>query len=389
VVTDSLKGDTIGPKRLHRYYDPQRSNFIRHTLTYNRYNYTNIDNDRPSGFYNNYYQDSLKTYDSLRYDELKNDISVEAGVGRVKGTSNALMLRVGIEHTAVNYTNDSLINRKFNYITPYASLSANAFGLTKVEGRIWTVQGKPFNGDKGIEGIMLIPGYDNTERWGNLRITARLSIEQPYYLYQSYSSNHFIWENSFGQQTTLALKAAYEHKFFSAGFNAFSLTDYVYLNRKAIPVKETGSLTVTQIYAYTDIRWRHIESQIYGVLQTSSDQSVISLPAFAGRMSLYYSRALFKRALHFQGGVSAMYNTAYFADAYMPAIRAFYVQGYRETGNYPYLDAFVNIRVKRAKLFLIMKHVNSGLMDYNYFMVPGYPMPDRGLRFGISWAFYD
>ncbi|HCT71855.1 MAG TPA: hypothetical protein DF409_13585 [Bacteroidales bacterium] len=36
-----------------------------------------------------------------------------------------------------------------------------------------------------------------------------------------------------------------------------------------------------------------------------------------------------------------------------------------------------------------MKHLNSGLSGYNYIMVPSYPMPDRGLRFGVSWNFFD
>ncbi len=84
-----------------------------------------------------------------------------------------------------------------------------------------------------------------------------------------------------------------------------------------------------------------------------------------------------------------MYNTEYYADAYMPALRAFYSQQSYKTGNYPYIDAFVNIRVKRAKMFLLVEHLNAGLMNYDYFMVPSYPMPDRAIKFGIAWAFYD
>lgn len=84
-----------------------------------------------------------------------------------------------------------------------------------------------------------------------------------------------------------------------------------------------------------------------------------------------------------------MYNSAFYGDAYMPALRSYYLQRQTETGDYPYMDAFVNVRVKRARMYLIAKHVNSGLMGYNYIQVPGYPMPDRGIHFGVSWQFYD
>ncbi|HLO91381.1 MAG TPA: putative porin [Lentimicrobium sp.] len=388
-VIDSLKSDTLGPKKLHRYYDPNRSNFIRHTFTYTR-NSNLYTDDHPvtDEYYQQVLIDSVRTFDSVYYQEIANDLSIEAGVGRTKSTSKAVLLRAGIEHVAGSYKVDS-ISKTFNRFTPYAYFSANAFGLTKVEGRIWTTQGSPFNGDKGLEGSIMFPGFENTNNWGNLKISASLTIEQPYYLYQYHYSNHFQWENSFGQQTNLSFKALYDNRYFKAGFNEYNLTDYIYLDEEAHPAEVNGSVSVTQLWAYTDVHWGYFETQIYGVFQNSTDASVISLPAFAGRMSVYYNRPLFKRALQFQGGISALYNTAYHANAYMPALRAFYLQNDYKTGNYPYLDAFINIRVKRARMFLQFKHVNSGLMDYTYIMVPGYPMPDRGMRFGISWAFYD
>ncbi len=387
-VTDSLRSDTIGPKRLHRYYNPERSNFIRHTISYSRNAHRYTDNDPEEGFYRQILIDSVKTVDSVYYHELSNDLSFEAGVGRARGSSKAVLIRAGVEHISGTYRNDT-IKRNFNRLTPYGYLAANAFGLAKAEGMIWATTGSPFNGDKGISGLLTLPGYDNSDNWGNLKASASLTIEQPFYLYQYHYSNHFSWDNAFGQQTTLSFKASYEHRVLKAGFNVTNITDYVYLDTLSHPIKEQGSVAVTQIWAFADLKWRHFESQLYGVVQNSSKQGVINLPQFAGRASLYYSRALFKRALYLQGGFAVMFNTPFYEDAYMPALRAFHVQNSIQTGGYPYVDAFINIRVKRARMFLMMKHLNAGMMDYDYIMIPGYPMPDRGLRFGISWAFYD
>ncbi len=384
---DTTSSDTSAKARKHRYYDPSRSNFIRHTFTYSKNKYYYFDKNPLAGFYNNIYKDSTVTNDSIFQHEIINDVAIEGGIGKARGSSKAIILRVGIEHTFAKYNTDS-ITKSFQYITPYGYISANAFGYAKAEGKIWLTDGAPFNGDKGIEGTMLIPGYDNTEKWGNLRVNAILRVEQPYYIYQYHYSNHFSWDNSFGQQTTLSLSSSYEHKFFKAGFNIHNLTDYTYLDKTAMPVKAGSSVAITQLWAYTNIKWRYIESEIYGVFQSSS-KSFIHLPQFAGRASINYTRPLFKKALHFQAGVAAMYNTPYYADAYMPALRAFYVQDEKEIGGYPYIDAYINIRVKRARMFALMKHLNSGFMDYNYFLVPGYPMPDAGFRFGVSWAFYD
>jgi hypothetical protein len=388
-VVDSLKSDTVGPKKLHRYYDPTKSNFFRYTFTYSRNQNKYTDANPRAGFYNAILLDSTRTFDSVYYHEITNDVSVEAGIGKIKDTEKAILLRIGIQHSAALHRKDSAFKKTFSYLTPYAYLSANAFGITKVEGKIWTTQGAPFNGDKGVEGSISFPGYDNTDKWGNLKASILLSIEQPFYQFQHYHSNHFQWENSFGQQTAFSFKSFYEHKYFRAGFNAYNISDYVYLDSTAHPVEYSGSVSITQIWAYTDIRWHYLKSQIYGVLQTSSNDDVISLPSFAGRISVYFDKPLFKRALYFQSGFSATYNTSYYADAYMPALRAFYTQNNYKTGNYPYIDAFINIRVKRAKMFLLVEHLNSGMLNYDYFLVPAYPMPDRAIKFGIAWAFYD
>ncbi|MFA7139294.1 MAG: putative porin, partial [Bacteroidales bacterium] len=74
---------------------------------------------------------------------------------------------------------------------------------------------------------------------------------------------------------------------------------------------------------------------------------------------------------------------------YMPALQQFYLQDEKSTGNYPYIDAYIKFQVKRARIFVMFTHVNSGLMDYNYFFTPGYPMRDRYLKFGVSWFFHD
>jgi len=115
----------------------------------------------------------------------------------------------------------------------------------------------------------------------------------------------------------------------------------------------------------------------------------VRLPEFTGNMTFLFNFALFNRALISQAGVSCFYNTRWKGDAWMANTRTFYLQDKVYTGGYLYTDVFLNLKIKRARLFLKYQHLNSGWNDYSYFMVPHYPQPDRGLRFGVSWMFYD
>jgi hypothetical protein len=45
--------------------------------------------------------------------------------------------------------------------------------------------------------------------------------------------------------------------------------------------------------------------------------------------------------------------------------------------------------VKRTRFFIMFDHINSGLMGYDYYLIPGYPLNVRMLRYGIAWTFYD
>jgi hypothetical protein len=73
----------------------------------------------------------------------------------------------------------------------------------------------------------------------------------------------------------------------------------------------------------------------------------------------------------------------------MPATRSFYLQNIRETGNYLYMDVFINLKVQRARFFVMYSHFNASFMGRSYYMVPHYPMPDGAFKFGVSWRFHD
>jgi len=83
------------------------------------------------------------------------------------------------------------------------------------------------------------------------------------------------------------------------------------------------------------------------------------------------------------------FNTKYYADGYMPATSQFYIQNEKQTGNYPYIDLFLNIKIKRANIFVKLQHATAGLLDKTYYSIPHYPLQGRAIKFGVCWKFYD
>ena len=113
------------------------------------------------------------------------------------------------------------------------------------------------------------------------------------------------------------------------------------------------------------------------------------MPDFLARVSIFPTLPLFKNACVFQPGIDLFYNTAYYASAYMPATRMFYLQDEKKIGNYVYMDVFANLMVKRFRIFVKYQHLNSFWSQSRYYMVPHYPIQDGIIKFGMSWSFYD
>ena len=79
--------------------------------------------------------------------------------------------------------------------------------------------------------------------------------------------------------------------------------------------------------------------------------------------------------LRLQIGLDGRYNTKYYAPGYNPALSVYYNQREVETGNYPYMDAFVMGKWKRMRIFLKYQHVNKGLFgNGEYFSAARYPL---------------
>ena len=214
-------------------------------------------------------------------------------------------------------------------------------------------------------------------------------MSHPDYYFNHYYSDNFRWENSFAAQDYIKGELGLILKGFDMNVSYTRMLNYTYLNQKILPAQFTDALTILTSHVSKEFRIKHWITTVYAAAQQVTPDSLLQLPAFIGKLTFCYDIVLFKNALHAQAGISGTYHSEWYQNAYMPALGAFYLQRSYISGNYPYLDAFVNLNIKRARLFIKYEHFNAGFMNYNYIMVPDYPQADAAIKFGISWLFFD
>ncbi len=227
-------------------------------------------------------------------------------------------------------------------------------------------------------------------RGDTARVTAygNISNEAAPYLMQNYVSNHFIWHNDFGKtrrvkfggHVTLPQTGTY------INVGAENIQNLIYFNTAGLPVQHGGSVQVFSASIHQDLtagifNWRNRITY-----QTTSDASVLPAPKLAIYSNAYL---LFKvaRVLTVQFGIDCDYYTRYKAPDFQPATMTFSNQNEISVGNYPFMNAYINMKLSKARFYVMFTHVNQGLCGKNYFSLPHYPLNPRRFQMGVSVDF--
>ena len=282
---------------------------------------------------------------------------------------------------------------------------------TSLTGSFFNQTGQYLNWD--INGQLYFTGYKagNTHIDGNVHIhyytaNGRNSLTlggdidnvRPSYFLNKYVSNLIYWENDFDYSQEIRLRGEFTMPYRKLKVGAYisQLNNYVYIDTVAMPAQSSDLLMTGTAYLEKDIKlWKFgFRFRLYG--QYSSNQEIIPLPAFAGYQSTYFEKCIVKKEnreiLNIQIGWDIVYFTKYYAYAYMPATGMFHLQNEQKTGNYPFFDFFLNMQIKRARIFIRSDGLNTvfrNTLGKGNYMAYRYPTNDFRMKIGVSWAFYD
>ena len=270
-------------------------------------------------------------------------------------------------------------------------------GIFRETGKFWTwnFSGKIYLlgrnvGQTEIKGVISKPFRIFGDSLAALSIHGNLGNRVADPFQEEFYSNHFRWNNNLKMEQRMVAGGEFDipKRKLKMGANYALINNYIYNDYDAIPSQTGKELLVISAYADKDFSFRNLHFRPRILWQKASDETYIHLPIFSTFVSTYY-QFLWSKVMHAQIGFDVRYNTLYYADAYSPATGLFYLQNEKKYGNYPYIDAYANLRLKRTTVFFKMMNLGTQYLDGEYFTVPHYPMPRSTFRFGITWVFYD
>lgn len=335
------------------------------------------------GFYDTSYYSETLTNDSLALRRVQNVLSI----------NNNSLSTIGIRHDYL-VINDSINVEKSSLLTPFVNLG---IGTKKSNINIfgdYIISSSRYNKDYCFGANASLEGSLTLNNTLDLRVEKlQKSVD---YFFTKYYSNNFKWENEFEKIDVFHANASYTIKFkessrqlimFSVDY--FQFNNLVFIDNDLSPKQYKTKTNLYQASLRHNIRKGMFNFEGIATLQEADNNDALRVPVFQAKQSISINFKIFGKKLDTYIGFDFRYNTAYYADAYMPAMGSFYRQNQTLIGDYLYTDFFIQTKLERAKIFVVLTHPYSGKFGYGYYATPHYPNENLNFRFGVSWRFFD
>ncbi len=383
----SITTDSLGNKTKHHGLPLGR---LSHTLFVERKQFFYEDAKIDQAFYSGL--DSIlnteNTFDSTRILKIENQFQWSNIGYEIHSKEMPLYMYFGIKQQHIEVA-DTISKQTFNHLIPKAGISVFLFNSFRLKADGFYVLGDQNDGDYSLNTRISQQLGSDKNNFGQLNLRAEISKQRPSYFYNLYRGNYLRWENEFKAENYITLQAQYVFRGIEAGVSYQKIDNFIFMDKTAHP--NQTELTQTILTATLDykLKYKDFTMDAHLIYQKPKSDSLLRLPELLGSVSIYYTKSLFKDATTIQPGIEVFYNTAYFADAYMPATRSFYLQDEKKIGGAIYADIYLNFTIKNTMFFFKYQHFNAAVTGYNYFMVPHYPMQDYAIKFGLIWRFVD
>ena len=388
-----MKGDTLGIGEGTMMYLGHAGTFATYARIYQ--DQIGVNDYVSRDFYhNNFFYNPTTSQDSIRTRKFDNRFFVrlqpwarEAIVSKIDGGLGYELI------SNYSYSPEHLLTGPKNRIQNNLYFYAGASGIFR-KYFAWNALGRLdyagyYQGDVSINGDVRFSAYPIDQ---GIHLLANLSMENrtPDWHTKYFYGNHRHWDNDFGKITETKIGATLSiPKWELEGFFGYSmLTNAIYIDTLGLPQQSNDLINIMTVSLNKNFKVWHLHFDNRVLLQFSSHQEQIPLPLLSVNARYYLQFELIKNVFTFQLGADATYYTQYYAPAFDPDTGRFRVQNERKIGNYPYIDAFVNITWKRATIFV--KYINAAMPWPNgdYFSALHYLRPQSAIKLGMTWPFY-
>ncbi|MFD1186342.1 putative porin [Pontibacter rugosus] len=402
-LTQAANEESRNNLHLTHIYKIAKENLkVYHTLDYFRQRNEYTDNgipavlaDSSSYIYPHFYYSRTRTEDATEYKQLENTFGL-TGNNKLSFYKAYVKVRnANILYSAIDSLqglSDSLLatgnvfkpisnKDKFNQVFIGGSIRLFYKDFAELIGNAEY----QLAGDYRIKGMARVGGaYASLER-----VLFSPSLVQQYML-----SNHFRWNNDFGNIVVDRIETGLNQKLGNRQYVKFNanytnIKRWVYFNEKAEVARAGGNQRFWGANLSHNIYFGPLHFENFVSYTNTDEADKIRIPEWLWESKAYVEGALFKGALYTQLGIQGTINSDYYAYGYMPVTQQFFVQNGFNVQAYPVIDVFLNADIKTVNVFLKMSHVNYGMTEPVNFITPYYPGLRRSFVFGLQWRFFD
>ena len=229
----------------------------------------------------------------------------------------------------------------------------------------------------------------------------------PTYYQRHYHSKHLWWDNGdMNKETHTRIEGLFSYRKTKTSLRIAveEIQNYTYLGmsyaysntaRKYMTAgmnQATGNINLLtaqlkQSFKLGVLNWENVLTY-----QNSSSQTLLPVPTLNVFTNLYLGFKIAK-VLRVELGADATYFTEYEVPDFCPQLNQFAIQendASRVTlGNFPFIDVYANMHLKRARFFVMMTNATSSSFNRRAFLTPHYPTDGSVVRMGISWNFFN
>lgn len=410
-VVDSLRTQWTAQLVTPRDFVPVMS-FI-HTLRIDHLQHTHYAYNVPSGYYtNHYYGDPTNVRDIDEATSVRNTLGLQLREGFNRWAKMGISLFATHELQNFLLPADSARTVKYreNNISVGGAITKTQGSLLhyNVTGEVWLVGRKA--GQFKVEGDGDL-NFRLRRDTIQLRLHAYIKNLKPSFFYTHFHSQSTWWDRT-GldnelreriegwftlRRTRTSLRVGFENinKYLYLGMKntltaaspSTAIQDY---SHDVAPRQASGGLQVLSATLGQDFKFGplHWDSEL--TYQQTTDDQLLPLPKFNAYTNLYLVFRIAK-VLRVQLGGDLRYFTNYYAPDYFASIQQFALQDSSQPrvkcGNYPIINAYVNLHIKHCRIYFAVNHVNAG--HGRYFLTPHHPIDPLNIHFGLSWNFFD
>ena len=336
-----------------------------------------------------------KTTDTTRVRAIKNTLQWNS-LGYQKYNDDVpLYVYAGVTHGFYNvkyfdYTEGEMMPaRNYQQLSVNGGVIVNLFKSARITGQADLVTLGYQIGDFDIKGQWKQYIGTTQKNYGLAVFDVEFKRQSANWFETSYTSNHFRWENDFRAATYLVFNLKYQFRDYCIGVRQTSINNFIYFGTDARPVQNEGMFSIREAYlSFYQKLWR-FELEGFASLQKSNNENVVHLPLVQASLKIGYAQPMFRKKATLYPSITVRYFTKYYADAYMPATRTFYLQNEVEIGNYPFIDVALAIKVQRAHIYAAYSNMFLLTGIRNSFIAPHYPMRDSRVYIGVNWRLFN